>query len=166
MNTKINEILASLKELYDYGILYNPNNDEVKEILENMYLLKRREGEYIENENLIIELIINYNTEELNIGGISFYHPDDFIYLDDMICIGSDGAGDFIATDKEGIIYNIIDDGTKIELANSGERLIEKLTEVGKFNFSKETNEDDLNSILDKISEDKNVRSFYLSLMS
>ncbi|PTD14273.1 hypothetical protein [Flavobacterium columnare] len=166
MSNKIDNVLLLLKELYDYGILYNPNNLEVKDILESMYLLKRREGEYIDNENLIIELVSNYNTDELNIGGVSFYNPDDFIYLDDMLCVGSDGAGDFIACDEKNIIYNLIDDGTKIEIANSGEKFIEKLTEVGKFNFSKSNDKDALNNVLNKISDNEKARGFYLSLMS
>lgn len=166
MNDKINKILELLTALYHYGVSNNPNNEEVEEILQEMYMLKKRDGNYVQNENSLIELIINYDINEFNIGGVSFYMLDDFIHLDGYICIGSDGAGDHIAIDKKsGLIYNLLDDGSKIKIANSGESFIEKLIEVGKFNFSKKSKESNLAEALDKFSENLDAQKFYFSLM-
>lgn len=167
MNSKINKLLDLLKELYNYGILVNPDNEEIQEVLQEMYLLKRRDNDFILKEYSLIELIFNYETTELNIGGVSFYDPDDFIYIDkEYIGIGSDGSGDYIAIDKHGLIYNIIDDGLKIKIADSGENFIEKMVEIGKFNLSKDRNEITINDVLNNITISDNSKKFYNSLMS
>lgn len=167
MSDNIIKMLELLKELCHYGVSNNPNNKEIEEILQEMYLLKKRDENYVQNKNSLIELIINYNTDEFNVGGVSFYIPDDFIYLDDYICIASDGAGDHIAIDKKsGLIYNLLDDDSKIKIANSGENFIEKLVEVGKVNFSKKSKENNLLETLNKFSENLDAQKFYFSLMS
>lgn len=166
MNPKIEKVLNSLEELIKFGIVMNPNNSNVKEILEEMYLLERKSKEQINNDNLLLDLIYNYDVSQFNIGGVSFYNPDDFFYDNEYICVGSDGAGDFIAINKNNNnIYNIVDGDLKVRIASSPEIFLDNLIVIGRFNFADEHNEDRLNEILNEITDNNESRKFYFSLM-
>jgi hypothetical protein len=167
MNEKIEQLLNSLKELYNLGISMNQDDSEISEILKSMYILEKKTSIEVENEDILLYLIDNYDISQFDIGGITFYNTDDFSYDDVYTYIGSDGAGDYIAINKkDGAIYNIIDNNAiEIKIASSGENFLNNLIEIGKYNFSNTYSVDRLNEILNKISFNNESRKFYFPLL-
>lgn len=168
MKNEIELITKQMKEVLEFGILMNKDEEFIKDIMKEIYFVDRRNENYIKRNSFILEFIYNYNINNFNIGGVSFFDPSEIFEKENLVNIGTDGSGDFLTVDKTNdSIYNYIDNVEYKKISNSSFDFFTSLLKIAKFNLFKQEDRtrDKMNEILSEISANEYSKQFYSTLI-
>lgn len=135
-NLVTESFVEECKRLYELEVSLHPNDTIVEtNARETLIILLKSDYKYASNP--IIDLIMNYEIKSFDIGYIHFYPWDERVEYEDYLVIGSDGAGEFIAIDRNTDKIVMIDGYGDYETTwcNSAEGFLNNLIKVGRANI-------------------------------
>jgi hypothetical protein len=161
-NNITDKFVQDLRDLYENEIKFS--NDLVSiEVAERVILINRKKDYYVYLEDPILDLIQNYNIENFQVAGISFYTVDDMIEDDNYIGVGSEGAGDIIAI-KKSTKQIVTIDGYFDELlvcSETSEQFLNNLVKISRANLMEYSFKNKYELAKKLSSESKGDLSFY-----